>query len=220
MSSLSKETMMLTVPRRPHVPSREHGRDTAQVWSGAATLGSFGVSSGCGPESSPFSFGRFLGSLAEATLFQRGTASDTIEPCRLEAGTNTLAVRKRSIFNAVVRKRVRSTLLDPGSACQKSSRKKTPTSTQLRAERIRGRCSKFPWNMSYCLTTRDRRTEPKSSEPAKSSLLPKSHGVSNDRIFFSKWSRVMMLKLPVGKPRCLLEHGGFNGCHLEPSMPN
>ena len=37
-------------------------------------------------------------SLAEVTLFQRGTASDKIEPCRLEAGTITLAVRKRSIF--------------------------------------------------------------------------------------------------------------------------
>ena len=31
--------------------------------------------------------------LAEVTLFQRGTASDKIEPCRLEAGTNRLAVR-------------------------------------------------------------------------------------------------------------------------------
>jgi len=30
------------------------------------------------------------------------------------------------------------------SACQKSLRKKTPTSTQLRAERIRGTCSKSP----------------------------------------------------------------------------
>ena len=67
------------------------------------------------------------------------------------------------------------------SACQKSSRKKTPKSAQLRAERIRGTCSKFPWNMSCCLTTRHRRTKPKPTEPAKSSSLPKSPGDSNDR---------------------------------------
>ena len=62
------------------------------------------VSSGCQPgvRVVPFLVWPVLGSppffLAEVTLFQRGTASDTIEPCRLEAGTKTLAVRKRSIF--------------------------------------------------------------------------------------------------------------------------
>ena len=57
------------------------------------------------------------------------------------------------------------------SACQKSSRKKTPTSTQLRAKRNRGTCSKFSWNKSCCLTTRHQRTKP--SEPAKSRLIAK-----------------------------------------------
>ena len=79
------------------------------------------------------------------------------------------------------------------SACQRSSRKKTPTSTQLRAKRIRGTCSKFSWNMSCCLTTGHRRT--KLSEPAKSRLIAKI-----------AWC--------IQRSQC----SGFNGCHLEPSM--